>query len=450
MKMLIDCDFLFDGKKVIKDISLIVEDERIISIGKKGEFNHKESLKARFLMPGFFDMHTHITGYREGVPAGSPFKPMKTFLKLLLYNGITTVRDVGNNLETIMYLKKWGEKYPSPIIYFSGPLLDAPPLIWTHSRVVRSREEAEIEVERLYMEGVDFIKVYRNINDEILKIIIDKAHEKGLKVAGDLGLARICNAVSFGIDTIEHISNLIDETFIEDEQRSSLKKEENNKKKEAILWNLVDLNSDKVKRLIESLVKNDVSICPTLLVLKRLYIPEEIFREPNLNYMIPIMPYHRYFKYMQNPMGRFFGLKYLKKYTTFLVVDKKDEEIYKKAIQKMIEFIKIIYKNGVRIIAGTDTPNPSIIPGFSLHQEMKLLYEVGIKPLDVLSSGTFVASEVLGNRDLGRIEVGALANLLIINGNPSEDINDIENIEYVILKGKVFKREELFNRINLK
>lgn len=448
MESVIECNLLFDGIKLIKDASVLIKGDKIVSIGKRGEF--KESfpnpIQVEFLMPGLVDMHVHIAGYEEEAPSGVPFRPEKKFLRLLIYNGITTVRDVGNNLETIMYLKRWVEKYPAPMIYSSGPLLDKPPLMWAHSRIVTNSQEAKIEINRLYIEGVDLIKVYRNIPADVLKVIINEAHSKGLKVAGHLSV-NASESARMGIDTLEHVVNLIDESYLNDEQKALLPKDR--MKREITIWQLVNLRSDKVKQLIEDLVKNNVYICPTLLVIKRGYLVNEMFEEPNLGYMIPIMPYHKYFRYMQTFIGRLFGLKYMRKYGHINILSKEETKIAKESFQKMNEFIKILSENQVKIITGTDTPNPSIVPGFSLHEEMKLLVEAGLSSLQVLESTTSVPSQSLGKNDIGVIKPNAYANLVLINGNPIKDIKEISQIESVMLKGKLFKKEELAEKVDV-
>jgi imidazolonepropionase-like amidohydrolase len=442
VRITIDSDFLFDGFEVRENASVVLEGERIISLGKreKSRADSANSITCKFLMPGLTDMHVHISGYEESMPAGTPFRPMKRFLKLLLRNGVTTVRDVGNNLETIMYLRKWIEKYPGPMIFSSGPMLDAPPITWAHSRITRNPREVELEVDRLYVEAVDLIKVYKNVTEEILEEIINQAARKGLRVAAHLEAADALNASNMGVNTLEHIINLVDESYIE---RKNFPLPQERAKKQIAVWSLLDLASDKANSLINVLAENNTYVCPTLLALQRLYHPEDMLDERHLEYMIPIMPYHRYLKRMRNPVARFFLPKYVKEYMPLMTVSKEEKRIVADAFQKMREFTNLLQKSGVKIIAGTDTPNPSIVPGFSLHQELTSLAKTGIPPQQVLASATSTAAAALGRDDIGVIQPHAYANLLLLDGNPIENIEEIDRIEYVILKGKTFSREEL-------
>jgi len=203
-----------------------------------------------------------------------------------------------------------------------------------------------------------------------------------------------------------------------------------------------------VKQLNEGLVKHNTYVCPTLLVLKRNYYIEEMFKEPHLDYLIPIMPYHRYFKYMQNPFGRYIGLRQMKKYYPVISFTGEEKKQRDEGFQKILEFTKLLSENGVKIIIGTDAINPSIVPGFSVHQELKLFVETGISPLDALRYATSIPTELLNKTNMGVIKPNAYANLLLIDGNPIEDIEELSKIKSIILKGKLFNRKELAEKIN--
>jgi len=327
MKKAINCELLFNGTEVIKSASVLIEGEHIVSIGKRGEFdnNLENSLTCKFLMPGLIDMHAHIVGYKEGIPAGDPFRPLKKFLKLMFYNGITTIRDVGNSIEAILYLKRWVEKFPGPSIYSSGPILDKPPLIWPNSRMVRTSEEAAFEVDRLAIERVDLIKVYKWMTKEILEATISAAKKHGLKVAGHLEGVDIAEAVKLGIHSLEHVFTLINETYVPDQERENLP---NDFKRRLYVWNYVDLKSDRIKKLIDIIQKHNVYVCPTILVLKRTSVIEEMFGSPYLQYMEKIMPYHKYFKHMNNSIARFFSKKYIAKYLPISSLNKQEKSIW--------------------------------------------------------------------------------------------------------------------------
>ncbi|GEM_PF-1498115 len=438
--LLINSEQLFDGFKVMHDASVLVKGGKIVEVGRR-DFRADKTLETSFLMPGLIDMHVHVAGYTEDFR--DPFKAVKNFLNLLLYNGVTAVRDVGNYLETKFFVEKWREKNPAPLFFSSGPMLDEPPLKWFHSRAVSSIDEAKTQVRRLHFEGMDLIKVYDGVKPKTLKAIVDEAHSKGLRVAGHLGATSAIEAAKIGIDTIEHAGKLLDKSYVGDAEKGDGSGKEIAEMFK--IWCKADLSSERVKELIQILVERGTYVCPTLLVLRRSVYVEEGLKDPNIDYMEKVMPYQKYFKYMRNPLSRLLFSKRFKKFMPFMLT-KEDRELARKGFEKISEFVGMLAKAGVKIIAGTDSPNPFIVPGFSLHQELELLVQAGLKPLQALKSATSTAAEALG-KNLGVIEQGALANLLLIDGNPIKHVRDLEKIEDIILEGKVLERDELANRI---
>lgn len=196
----IHCDVLFDGEKLVEHAKVRVDGAVVSEVVAGSEpLDPGESaadvLRTKFLMPGLIDAHVHVTGYVEGLPAGVPFQPMKHFARLCIYNGVTAVRDTGNSLETLFYLREWTEEFRGPRVFGSGPLLDSPPLTWPFSRIVRDEAAAQREVARLAFEGVDLIKAYRHIGPGLLATIVTAASEHGLpgrRQPTDLSATRKC------------------------------------------------------------------------------------------------------------------------------------------------------------------------------------------------------------------------------------------------------------------
>lgn len=449
MNLVIDCEALFDGHKIFSEGARVkVKNGKIVAIKPKGQtIEEAESrLACKFLMPGLIDMHLHITGYEERMPAGAPFRPMIRFMKLLLCHGVTTVRDVGNSLEVVFYLQKWSRKHPGPRIFYSGPLLDKPPAIWLHTRVVTTAKEVQTEVTKLHGEGVDFIKVYRNIDKVLLIAVVKEAKKRKLDVAGDLKTISPYRAAQLGITTLEHVANLIDDTFFAEARPKEEVK--NGPIADAIGWSRVNLDSPKVERLIDILVENGTAICPTLLVSRRWSLLDEMLNSPKLELMVKIMPYHRYFLSLRNPISKRFGLPYMKKYLPVEQLNKGQRVSVEQGLKNMEKFTKILYESGITLIAGTDSPNPSLLPGLSLHQELKHLEKTGIPREAVLSFATGEAAKVLKRNDLGVIKEGAKADLLLIDGDPLSNLDDLSKISYLVLGGRPISRQELEEMIN--
>jgi imidazolonepropionase-like amidohydrolase len=103
--------------------------------------------------------------------------------------------------------------------------------------------------------------------------------------------------------------------------------------------------------------------------------------------------------------------------------------------------VRDLHQAGGRIVAGSDTPNPFVIPGVSLHDELALLVSAGLTPLDAIQSASSVAAAMLGRPDLGAVEAGRLADLLLVSGNPAEDIRATRNVRLVVKGGRVVQEQ---------
>ena len=216
MSLHIECERFFDGESLHGRTRVTVEGDRITAVAKTGDGTGQgpgpadgEQLRCKFLMPGLIDSHLHIAGYVEGSPAGVPFQPMKNFMRLLVLNGITTVRDTGNSIETIQYMREWGERFIGPRVFSSGPLLDVPPMVWPFSRIVRDPASARRQVEMLHLEGMDFIKSYRNVPADVLTAIVETARSFGMDVAADVRALPAIDAARCGVRSLEHAMNLL-------------------------------------------------------------------------------------------------------------------------------------------------------------------------------------------------------------------------------------------------
>jgi imidazolonepropionase-like amidohydrolase len=437
---------LFDGEAVHDDMVVRVQDGRIASVSPRGvdaSEPGEERVDAAFVMPGLIDAHGHASGYREGAPMGAPFVPATHFMRLMALNGVTTLRDTGNSLETMLYLRLWSEKHGLTRLFSSGPILDAPPLTWAFSRVVRDGAEARTEIERLAVQGIDFIKAYARITPEVLPAIVAAASDHGLPVAIDCHATSARQAAAAGVRSIEHAANLLHEDMLV----PGTPRPEHGSAAEAIRWSGVDLDGQGVAALTELLLDRGTFVTPTLLVHRRWALWEEMVGDPDLEWMVPVMPYHRHLLRMRGAVGMRLGRRHMAKYMPVATLGKDERRAVEKGLERQGGLVRELLAAGVRVVAGTDTPNPSLVPGFSLHAELEQLVGHGVEPLAALRAATSRPAELLERDDLGVIRPGAEADLVLTAADPTHDIAATRRIERVMCRGRWVDRDGLRARL---
>ncbi|MGC8479502.1 MAG: amidohydrolase family protein [Candidatus Micrarchaeia archaeon] len=402
--IVINSDKMFDGYKITDNVSILIIDGIITKIGKRGEFKGK-TLNTKFILPGLIDMHIHLSTY-----GGLYYKSIKLipyFNKMLIYNGITTVRDLGNSLNNVYNFEHYDELKPK---IFYSLFLDSDKPLWSMSFIIKNKKQIP-ELIKMYSEtGIKWVKAYRGINPKILKEIIKEAHHRGLKVAGDLLTTKPIDAINMNIDTLEHVVMLINETYgNKDKSIEKIYKK----------WASINLNSKSIEKLINNLVISKTVLCPTLILSQM-----ELF---------PSLKYSEYLKILF-PLDKIYTNKKTKNNFS-----KINYSVRKNAFKNMLKLIKKLNENGVKLISGTDSGNPYIAPGFSMHQELKLLVNCGLTPIEALKCATTNAAAVLGNEKIGQIKDGYKADIILLTKDVEYNIANIDKISHVILDGKIKK-----------
>ena len=441
-------DVLFDGWDRRTNCVVELAGDRVAAVRQLAaeEFataRQDADVAAAAVIPGLVDAHVHITGYREGLPAGNPYEPAKQFLRLCMLNGVTALRDTGNSIEALEYLKEWATRYGGPRIVGCGPLLDTPPLTWAFSRLVRDPDSARRQVERLAHEGVDFVKAYRNVEPAVLRAIVATAADHELDVAVDLGRTGVDEACALGVRSVEHAVTLNGAGVLDGECAC----------REGALdhvkaWAEVDVHGDRAKRLRALFVEHDVALVPTFLVTRRWTFFDEMTAEPHNREMAAVMPYHRHFEHMRGPMGARIGRRLAARYMPIAPLSKAEVVQATRGIDHMRELVCLLQGDGVAIVAGTDAPNPSVVPGFSLHTELGEMVRAGMEPVDALRAATGRAGELLRRPDVGVIADGSSADLVLLERDPTVDIAATTAIAGVVRGGATVDRARLERLVN--
>jgi imidazolonepropionase-like amidohydrolase len=417
------------GAPARPDMTVVVTGDRITALGKPGEVGVPEGArvvdgKGKYLIPGLWDMHVHTA---------SP-----SFLPLYLANGVTGVRDMhALDPDAIFGLRKQVQegKQPGPRVVAAGPLVDGPKPLVPSSLVAANAAEGREAVRKLKKMGADFVKVYTKLPREAYLSIADEAQKQGLPFAGHVPESvSAAEASDLGQKSIEHLAGVeLACSDREDELRreavAALAKADNQ-----AVWELLgrigaraaDSFSDKKARaLYARFVRNGTWQVPTLTVLRSLVSLDDpkFTADPRVKYMPP-------------SLRSYWSLKLSPETAAWL----------KRAYKRATGLVRAMHQAGVPFLAGTDTPGvPYVFPGFSLHDELALLVaEGGFTPLEALQAATRDPARFLGReKDLGTVEPGKLADLVLLDADPLADIHNTTKIAAVVANGRLLPCREL-------
>jgi imidazolonepropionase-like amidohydrolase len=410
-----------DRERVIVDYNVVVEGERIVAAGPARVVGIPKNARQingqnKYLVPGLADMHVHLGGLPNH----------ENNLTLFVANGITTVRSMWGLPEVLDWKKqiKRGTLL-GPTIVTAGPLTDGRPPVWPGSRVVESDSEAESAAKADREAGYDAMKVYNRLTPSAYEALVSSAHKLGLPVYGHVPTAvGLLNALRLRQDSIEHTTGYI--AAMQSDASPYAKKPGS----ETLMVEYVDMT--KLPALAEATRSAGTWNCPTIVVLKRTFVsPERLAvqrSEPEM-------------KYISAATMRFWDPK-----EDFRIKDMKADDFERRRRQSetAVEITRALHKGGARILLGTDTPNPWVVPGLSVHDELENLVAAGLSPFEALRAGTSGAAEFLQqSKEFGTIAAGRRADLILTDGNPLADVRALRRRVGVMLRGRWMPASEL-------
>jgi imidazolonepropionase-like amidohydrolase len=410
-------------------MTVVVAGDRITAVGKSGDVREPQGARVvdgngKYLIPGLWDMHVHTAG--------------PSYLPLYLANGVTGVRDMhALDPDFVLGMRRLVQegKQPGPRIVAAGPLVDGPKPFVPGSLVAADAGQGREAVRKLKQMGADFVKVYTKVPREAYLAIVDEAKKQGLPFAGHVPESvSAAEASDLGQKSIEHLTGVAlacseKEDELRREVLAALAKVDNSAAMELvgrIGARAADSFSDtKARALYARFVSNGTWQVPTLTVLRSLANLDDpkFTADPRVKYMPPDL-IHSYWSLRLAPEAAAALKSWYRRYAGL---------------------VQSMHRAGVPFLAGTDTTNPFVFPGFSLHDELALLVaEGGFTPLEALQAATRDPARFLGwEKDLGTVEPGKLADLVLLDADPLADIHNTAKIAAVVANGRLLPRREL-------
>jgi imidazolonepropionase-like amidohydrolase len=407
-------------------MTVVVEKNRIIAVGAAASVRFPSSARlidgsGKHLIPGLWDMHVHLRDLNGTLP-------------LFIANGVTTVRDMGSELQKTLELRRRIEagELIGPNIKTSGMMLESQSWLGQYVELMRERgdderavenflatrvavadtQEAKAAVDSLVRNGADFIKIRHAESPEVFAAIGKAAAEAGTHLVGHyVWIISLEESADGGQRSIEH----------------------------NILPGFNEKPPEEKRAIFETLLKNDTHFVPTLVT----------------NKMETLSP-ERVMAFVQDEEG---GLDSRNRYVSARIregwvrtaelnatdVERPPPEVIEQMIASSDQFLMEARAAGVKILAGTDVPTTGTFIGFSLHDELALLVETyGFTPMEALRSATAIPAAFMGmEAEAGTIEEGKRADLILLDADPLVNVSNTRQIAMVIADGRVFDRDRI-------
>jgi imidazolonepropionase-like amidohydrolase len=407
------------------DTTVMIQGNRITGIAPSAGLVPKAGqivdARGEYLIPGLWDMHTHV--YFDSTAADGT----DLVLPLFLANGVTGIRDMGSKLDTVVEARDRVNAYGlfGPRMVVSGPMLDGPKSTYKAVIPISTPADGRRAVDLLKSGGADFVKVQSGVPRDAYFAIAEEAKRVGIPFEGHVPDAiRASEAVAAGQVTFEHLIGIFEASSPDEDKYLTGNK--------TVGMFLATYDPVREAHIIQLLAKNHVWQCPTLYWERGQWLVDAIDynQDTDLAYAA-----HSWVTKLW-PESRAAILKSL---------DTDPLPVREKFVPHELDIVRKLHAVNVPFLAGTDTPaGVDVIPGISLHLELQRFVAAGFTPLEALQTATLNPADFLNRRgDFGTVQVGRIADLVLLQANPLENIANTRAIAGVVADGHYLSGDDL-------
>lgn len=414
---------VLDGS-ILKNNSILIDSGIIQSIGTYNTLKNyaleqnQFDVENRYIVPGMWDAHVHID------KLSNDLEHSHNMLSLYTLNGITSIREMGGDWLKIKEMKAASmQSHYLPTILTAGPIFENKAFVdWVvekdndiafgEQRIgVSTSEEVPFLIDSVLQLGVDFIKVRTAASPEVFFEIARQCKKHGVKFCGHVDAkVDLYDAVNSGISSLEHID----------------------------IFQLTGMTESKMDSVVSLMKSLNTTYCPTLIYFKQ----HRIYEKGSIKDFLYDSTYSDY------PKRAFASKSLIDKSKQAFGWAEESQVPWKKMGSNFIKFGKKIAENNIPILAGTDGANALVLPGLSLFEELKLYKtEFHMDNLSILQTTTINPAKYFDLQDIGLVKKGFIADLVILDKNPLENIENIKTINSVIKSGKLITNEEILERL---
>jgi imidazolonepropionase-like amidohydrolase len=433
------------------DHTVLIAGNRIVAVGPAKEVRIPDDADvidgaARYLIPGLWDMHVHSVANVAVDMRVDSVANVAWHFPLFLAHGVTGVRnmndgtaDVTLKLTTSVKRRLAKGDLRGPRFLANGPAIDGDPPLTSNPFVVRTASEARAVVDQLADGSADFIKVYENLSREAYFALINQAKRRGIPVDGHVPFrVKPEEAANAGQRTVEHLLAMAAGCSTAAEaEREAFARVLSASSRSSYEQRLVSLfrheralydsrDPAACAATIEAYRRSRMAEAPSLVGYHHVVNAEKVLADTTSMRLVPLAIRQNWDAMLDSELGQTV------------------RSILRPIVPLQSDNVRLLNQAGVVLLAATDVGIPRLVPGISLHEELVLLVEAGLTPLEALRAATLNPARVLGLADsLGTIEAGKLADLVLLDANPLADIGNTQRIRAVVADGRLYGRADL-------